>query len=379
MTRIISALVVSLTVLAAASAEPITPPKDGLRVAVVTERNGPHLGIYLSSLAACEGIASVAICDASGHEFDRAQKSLGTKHGKVFTFRKPETLHAKFNPQFTLVALPAHLSPPVIRQALEADSHVLTEKPGCVNAQQFEALVALAKTKKKNLMLSLPGRIDPRVLRAREIVKEGLLGKLYSVNVLQVKDQARLTRPDYQKAWYTDRKKSGGGHLIWLGIHQMDQIHFIAGEHASEVSALYGNVGGQPVNIEDAEAVSMRFPSGMIGIFHGGYFLPGGSMESSITLWGSKGWLRMGSRRGPDGTTSEFQWHSTHEKAPKGLQKEDPKGGASGYQGFVQAALAAARGTGPVHLTADESLAVLKVIFSAYQSSESGKAVKVTR
>lgn len=377
MHRLIAIATAALFLASWTSAEPIKTIKEGVRVALVTERNGPHLGIYLSSLAASEGISSVAICDTSGHEFERAQNSLGSKHGKVLTFRNPEMLNAKFRPHFTLVALPAHLSPPAIRKALEAGSHVLSEKPGCVNAEQFEDLVKLAKEKKKNLMLSLPSRLSPRVLRAREIVKEGLLGKLYSVSVLQVKDQARLTRPDYQKSWYTDRSKSGGGHLIWLGIHQMDQVHFITGEHASEVAALTGNVGGQPIKIEDAEAVSMRFPSGMIGTFHGGYLVPGGSMQSGITIWGSKGWLRMSSRRGPDGTFSEFQWHSSHEKAPKGVQNEDPKGGASGYQGFIQAAIKAAAGTGPVHLTGEESLAVLKVIFSAYQSSETGKTVKV--
>ncbi len=63
-------------------------------------------------------------------------------------------------------------------------------------------------------MLSLPSRVSPRSLRAREIIQQGLLGKLYAVNVLSVKDQARLTRPDYQKSWFAFKDKAGGGHLI---------------------------------------------------------------------------------------------------------------------------------------------------------------------
>ena len=74
-----------------------------------------------------------------------------------------------------------------------------------------------------------------------------------------MKDQARLTRPDYQKSWFASKDKAGGGHLIWLGIHPMDQIHFLTGDRVEKVTAFCRNVGGQPVEIEDAEALALQF------------------------------------------------------------------------------------------------------------------------
>ena len=299
------------------------------------------------------------------------------KRFEVPTYRSPAKMIGEFKPQLVLVALPAHLSPAAIGPALETGCHVLTEKPGCVRAEQFEALVKLANSKKRLLMLSLPSRVSPRSLRARQIIQQGLLGKLYAINVLQVKDQARLTRRDYQKSWFAFKDKAGGGHLIWLGIHPMDQIHFLTGDRVERVTALCRNVGGQPVEIEDAEALTLQFERGIIGTFHGGYYLQGGAMQSGLTIWGSQGWLRLSAHRGPDGSAESFQWYSTHAKAPKGVQTENPTSKVGGYQSFVQAAVDSVRGVRPVPLTGEDSLQVLKVIFAAYRASETGTVQKV--
>ncbi len=350
---------------------------DAIRVGIITGRNGPHLGIYLSSVAACKGVAQVAISDESGSELERARRALGSAFREVPTYRSPAKMIEEFKANLVIVTLPAHLSPAPIRLALEGGCHVLTEKPGCVRAEQFAALVKLARAKKLLLMLSLPSRVSPRSLRAREIIQQGFLGKLYAVNVLQVKDQARLTRGDYQKSWFAFKDKAGGGHLIWLGIHNMDQILFLTGDRVEKVTAFCRNVGGQPVEIEDAEALALQFKSGMVGTFHGGYYLEGGSMQSGLTIWGSQGWLRMSSHRGPEGSTSSFQWYSTHAKAPKGVQTENPTSKVGGYQSFVQAAVDAVRGAGPAPLSGEDSLQVLKVIFAAYRASETGTVQNV--
>ena len=350
---------------------------DAIRVGIITQQDGPHLGIYVSSVAACKGVAQVAVSDESGSELERARRALGSVFRKVPTYRNPAEMIDEFRPQLVIIALPAHLSPASIRRALEAGCHVLTEKPGCVRAEQFETLVKIASSKKRLLMLSLPSRVSPRSLRARQIIQQGFLGKLFAVDVLQVKDQARLTRADYQKSWFAFKDKAGGGHLIWLGIHQMDQIHFLTGDRVEKVSAFCRNVGGQPVEIEDAEALALQFKSGMVGTFHGGYYLKGGAMQTGLAIWGSKGWLRLSSHRGPEGSAESFQWYSSHTKAPKGVQTENPTSKVGGYQSLVQAAVDGVRGFRPPPLTGEDSLQVLKVIFAAYRASESGTVQQV--
>ncbi len=61
-----------------------------IRVGIITQRDGPHLGIYLNSVAACKGVAQVAVSDESGRELERARGALGKAFGKVPTYQGPE-------------------------------------------------------------------------------------------------------------------------------------------------------------------------------------------------------------------------------------------------------------------------------------------------
>ena len=100
-------------------------------------------------------------------------------------------------------------------------------------------------------------------------------------------------------------------------------------------------------------------------------------MQSGLTIWGSQGWLRLSAHvRGPEGSAESFQWYSTHAKAPKGVQTENPTSKVGGYQAFVQAAVDAVRGVRPAPLTGEDSLQVLEVIFAAYRASETGTVQK---
>ena len=69
-----------------------------------------------------------------------------------------------------LVTLEAVQAPPVIRAALEANCHVLAEKPSCVRVEDFEPLVRLADMKHRLLMLALANRMRGTVRAARKLI-----------------------------------------------------------------------------------------------------------------------------------------------------------------------------------------------------------------
>ena len=170
-----------------------------IRVGVITQENGPHLGIYFPALAASPVIEKVAVADPSGTTFAPASKQLG-RYADFARYHDAETMLGEFQPELVIIALAAHRAPNRIRQALTAGSHVLAEKPACVRAEDFENLVRLADQQKRHLMLALPSRLSPDIRRARQIIDAGWLGKLYGVTFFQVKDQARLAQPSYHQS-----------------------------------------------------------------------------------------------------------------------------------------------------------------------------------
>ena len=115
-------------------------------------------------------------------------------------------------------------------------------------------------------MLALANRVDPVMVEARRLIQGGHLGKLYGAELHTIADQTRLTRTEYHQAWYAQKAKAGGGHLIWLGIHWLDLAMYITGSSIVETAGFCGNVGGQPIDTEDSAAVvvnaSTRFNDG---------------------------------------------------------------------------------------------------------------------
>jgi UDP-N-acetyl-2-amino-2-deoxyglucuronate dehydrogenase len=344
-----------------------TAPAFGLfqgRTAVgfITDPSGPHLQIYLDSLRS-DAVGEIAIADATGTIFDRSKKTLSPR--QIRTFRDPGEMLQTTRPQLVLVALEARLAPAAIRLALEHNAHVLAEKPACVRASDFAPLVELAKRRKRNLMLAFATRLHPVCQRARALITANSIGRPLGVSAHYIADQTRLTRPDYQHSWFASRDRAGGGHLAWLGIHYVDLIQFITGEHIVEVSAQTANVGGQPVNIEDSAAVSFRLSGGGVGTLQSAYYLDRG-YHNGITIWGSDGWVRF------DPSGDRVEWYRRDGEAKTEML---PK--VESYPELVRAAAEAARGVRDPIVTAPECLRALRVVFTAYESAHSRRILTV--
>lgn len=339
-------------------------PKS-IKVGIVTHAQGAHLGAYFSALKNIPEAAQVALADPSGKIVAQAKAALGEKLTNVYD-NVPAMLK-KFKPKMALVSMEAALAPPAIDAALEAGCHVLAEKPSCVKAEDFAPLARKAESKHQHLMLALANRIHAAVEKARQIVRHGALGKLYGVEMHLVADQTRLTRKSYRDSWFCKKERGGGGHLIWLGIHWLDLALYITGEKIQQVAGFTSVVGGQPIDVEDSAAVSMRFSGGALGTLTSGYYLDKG-YHSHIKIWGEHGWLRLHAVE-----EEPLQWYSSKDgPASKVQQFEYPKG-KRGYEPFVRQCVRASADLQEPPVTPAECLHVLEAIFAFYKAAETGK------
>jgi predicted dehydrogenase len=244
---------------------------------------------------------------------------------------------------------------------------VLAEKPACIRAEDFQPLVALAASKNLHLMLSLAGRIVPPVVKARELIKQDYLGKLYGIDVHFLADQTRLHAPEYLQSWFSFKEKAGGGHLIWLGIHFLDLIQFVTRQQIRKVSGFSENVGGAAMEVEDAVALSLKLDSGAVGTLQCGYYLDQG-YQNQVRIWGSQGWLRFDRV-----SATPLEWYSTAPGAPSGVQTFSYSVPAeTGYRPWVQATLDAVRGLMPAPISGSEGLQLLKTVFACYKACDTG-------
>jgi len=341
---------------------------NSISVAVLTHAGGAHVESYLQGLAASEACARVHLADPDGKWEAPARKILGAKVARVE--QDYRQLLAEAHPEMALISMEARLAPPVINAALNAGCHVLCEKPSCVRVEDFVPLVDKADRTHRHLMLALANRSSPEIVEAKRLVASGLLGRLYGLEMHLIADQARLNKPDYHQSWYADKRRAGGGHLIWLGIHWLDLAMFIADSSIVDVLGFTALIGGQPIEIEDSAVAALRFENGMLGTITSGYYLDKG-YHSHIKLWGSAGWLQLE----PTGDMP-LTWYTTQgEKAGSVQTLPGPKP-ARGYTPFVDSAVTACANMTAPPISNAESLRALKTVFAIYRSDSSGQAVQ---
>jgi predicted dehydrogenase len=341
-----------------------------IKVGLLTHADGAHVDLYLAALAATAECSEVVLADPDGKWEQTAQRLLGKKLTHVS--RDDKRLLADERPGMVIVSREARLAPAAIDAALEAGSHVFAEKPACVRADDFAALVKKADAKHRYLMLALANRSNPETVAARQILSSGRIGTLFGLEMHLIADQTRLTSASYRQQWFAHKDRAGGGHLIWLGIHWLDLAMFITGSTITEVAGFTANVGGQPLDVEDSAAAAFRFDSGALGTITSGYYLDKG-YHSHIKIWGSAGWLHLEPMH-----DSPLHWYCTSGDRAGQVQEWTGSKEPRGYTPFVRdAVLACIGGTDPPISGAD-SLRALRTVFSIYSAVASGKSSLVT-
>ncbi|HWB09614.1 MAG TPA: Gfo/Idh/MocA family oxidoreductase [Pirellulales bacterium] len=337
-----------------------------ITVGLITSPEGAHLSAYLAGLAETEEVRSVALADSTGQTAEMARAALGDKLGP--TYRDTAMMLRETRPALALVTLEAALSPPAIDAAVEAGCHVLAEKPACLRAEDFAALVRKGQAKHLQIMLALANRLHAPVQEARRLVAAGKLGRIYASEAHIVADQTRLKSPAYHAQWYAKKARAGGGHLIWLGIHWLDLVLYISGLKVRGAAGFTAVVGGQPLDVEDSAAVALRFDNGSLGTLTSGYYLDRG-YHSHLQIWGEHGWLRLAAFE-----EQPLEWYSTVDGGPAQVRQFEYAKGGRGYTPFVRSCVRFAAGMEPPPITSEECLHVLETLFACYRAGETGQS-----
>jgi predicted dehydrogenase len=344
-----------------------------IRVGVITEPGGAHLNLFVRALGRCEGVDTVALADPSGQTFERSRSALGARAASARTFADYREMLRAHRPGLVVITLEPVHTPEAISAALEAGCHVLAEKPPSVRQADFDRVVDLAEARQRQLMLAFASRVSPAARKARQLVEQGALGKLYGASMTWIADQTRLRRPEYHKTWTAQKARAGGGQWIFHGVHYIDLVQYIAGDSVARVAGFVGNVGGQPLDVEDAAAMALEFRGGMVATLNAGYYVDK-NYDNRFRLWGSDGWLRLG-------YTSEalpFEWYSSRPGAAKEVQVERFPAEPDEYHTLTAEAVAAARGLGKAPMTPAECRSVMRTAFAGYRAADSGRTEKVS-
>jgi len=140
------------------------------------------------------------------------------------TFQSVEAMAACADIDLIYIATPSVLHAEHARLALEGGKHVLIEKPMAVTLEEADAMIAAADANGVLLGVNVKHSFEPRVLKIREFVRTGELGKLRMLHSWRYVDW--LYRPRTAE----ELTPGWGSGILWRqGPHQLDIVRTICG------------------------------------------------------------------------------------------------------------------------------------------------------
>lgn len=168
-----------------------------------------------------------------------------------------------------IVATPAPTHAAVSRAAIQADKHVLVEKPFVLNPEDGAPLVEDAAARKRVLMVGHVLRYHPYFRLLRQLAKSGELGKVHYAYAQRV--NLGVVRTDENAFWS-------------LAAHDLSMMCALMDDEPVEISAT-----GQAFlreGVEDVVFATVRFSRGTIGHIHVSWLDP--QKRRQMTVVGSK-------------------------------------------------------------------------------------------
>lgn len=229
--------------------------KEKIKIAVIG--CGRIAGHHCRAIIASDEFELVAVCDL---EINKAEQ-----YSKEFDTLAYASYHQMFieNPQINIVAIitPSGMHYEHVLEILNCyKKNIIVEKPTFMTPNQVFSAYSEASKNSCKIFPIFQNRHNLAVQRVLKALKNGELGKIYSVAV-----RVRWCRPQryYDLAPWRGTFSLDGGCLANQGIHHIDLLRYLGGE-IQKVCSLNKTLGAK-IEVEDTAVAVFEFKNGAIG------------------------------------------------------------------------------------------------------------------
>jgi len=256
-----------------------------------------------------------------------AEAAAGELECDVWTTNYHELL-AREDVNAVDICVPNHLHEEIITAAAAAGKHIYCEKPLAMNVSQGQRIVATVEKAGVKNQLNFNFRFYPAVTRARQMISEGFLGRIFSFRGCFYRSS--YISPDKPLSWRLSKDIAGGGALYDLGSHVLDLIYYLLGEFGSVQSTVDtlikerplapGSKEKGPVDVDDIVLMQVRMADHTLGTVEISRMGTGATNDMKVEIFGDMGALRF--------NAEEPSWLEVFDVR----DKDQPTGGMSGFR-----------------------------------------------
>jgi UDP-N-acetyl-2-amino-2-deoxyglucuronate dehydrogenase len=309
----------------------------------------------------------IAVCDTLSKEqlglndlkenFYTSIHDLLTKHPEieVVNICTPNGMHAKNS-----------------LSALEAGKHVVCEKPMALHKADCETMIHQALKTHKTIFCVMQNRYSPPSVWLKKIVEEKIIG-----NVFMVQLNCYWNRDEryYKKDGWKGTQELDGGTLFTQFSHFIDIMYWLFGD-LKNIQAKFNDFNHSGLTeFEDSGFVNFNFANGGMGSINYSTATWDANLESSITIIGSKGSVKVGGQYMDKVDYCHIKDYTLPDLAPTNPANDYGayKGSANNHNYIIQNVIDTLKGKTTLTTNAMEGLKVVEIIERIYSLRNSNR------
>ena len=302
----------------------------------------------------------IAVCDVLPKE----QIGLADIKEKYFTDFN-ELLAVKLDVDVINICTPNGFHAEYAIKALKTKHHVVLEKPIALTKLDAENILFKSLEMSRHVFCVMQNRYSPPSVWLKELVDNHMLGDIYMVKL-----DCYWNRDDryYKKGnWHGDAKLDGGT-LFTQFSHFIDIMYWLFGD----VQNIRGNFADfshkELTDFEDTGVVTFDFVNGGMGSLNYSTSVWDANLESSITIIGSKGTVKVAGQYMNDVTYCHIKDYVMPELSPSNPPNDYGlyKGSAQNHHYVIENVVEKLTDKGTITTNVLEGLKVVDIIERIY-------------
>ena len=315
---------------------------------------------HIEMIRNVRGAELVATCDV------KTAPELGLS-GEVPHYTSLGELLANHSVDVVAIASPNGLHAEHALTALQANAHVIIEKPMALRKSDAERVLHLALQKGRYVFGVMQNRYSPPSEWLKSVVDQGLLGEIYQVHI-----DCFWNRDDryYHAGGWHGTKDLDGGTLFTQFSHFIDILYWVFGD-VKPLNALLRNYNhSHSIAFEDSGLVHFALPQhgAALGSLNYSTSVWDANLESSMTVIGEKGSIKVAGQYMNEVVHCHIEGYQMPTLAPSNPPNDygPYKGSAANHIYVYENVRDVLEGTKPITTNALEGLKVVEIIESIY-------------
>lgn len=268
-----------------------------LRIGIIG-LGGIGMGTHVLGIQLCPDAEITAVCDIVPEVLSKRADEIGIDESHRFTDYRD--LIDCPDVDAVTIATPNDCHVEIALYAWRRGKPFDCEKPLGLNAADTVRLADAIRERPVPHMLNFSYRFIPAARYARDLIREGKLGRIYHIYAQYFQSWGRST--GCPLIWRFSRAVSGTGTLADLGVHIIDLVRYLTGAEYESVCADNGTFIHErrsledpdvmkPVDVDDYTHFLTRMTGGIGAVFQSTRFACARDNYQRIEIYGEKGGL----------------------------------------------------------------------------------------